>query len=236
MKSLNFLKVVVLFIALVFFSCKKVVTDSEGKEYVKGETGADGAQGIQGIQGDAGADGAQGIQGITGETGPAGADGSQGVQGIPGETGPAGADGAQGIQGDAGADGAQGIQGIQGDAGKLIVANTSGANVYRVITNANNCNSDGNAGKTLEIYEDINSNGIADRDIDFLLNEFSFCYGDPMGKAFQQYMQISQYLNIRFENSEPIFNVDLNESTYNVEIYIEDKLIWDFIAKKKVTE
>ena len=155
--------------------------------------------------------------------------GEKGVQGIQGEKG------EQGVKGDKGD---KGEQGVRGEDGKLIVANTSGKNVYRIITNNNACGGSGPSGpsgKTLEIYEDINENGSLEKDADFLLETFSFCLGDPMGKAFQQYLKIQKYLDIRFENDDPIYNETLNETTYNVEIYIENELVWEFVAKKKAT-
>tara|TARA_R110000744_G_scaffold195512_1_gene314568 strand:+ start:26909 stop:27556 length:648 start_codon:yes stop_codon:yes gene_type:complete len=213
MKNLKFLSVLFLFALFFNVSCDEIKQTTSDNVLIKGDKGE---------KGDTGAQGPQGEKGDKGDTGLTGQNGINGI----GQIGP---------KGDTGATGENGSDGIQET--KIIVANTSGKNVYKVITNNNGCDGSGPsgpAGKTLEIYEDINSNGIADRDSDFLLQKFSFCYGDSMGKAFKQYMQISQYLDIRFENSEPVYNEDLDESTYEVEIYIQDDLIWDFTAKKKV--
>lgn len=165
--------------------------------------------------------------------------GDKGDKGEKGDTGPQGEQGPQGEKGEKGEKGDPGLNGSDGVDGKteVIVSNSKQPVTYRVVTNNNACGDsgpNGPGGKTLEIYSDINDNGKADVGTDLLIDEFSFCYGDPMGKAFQQYMNIQKYLNIRFENGDPVYNEDLKTDVYEVEIFIEDQLVWNFQAKKKV--
>lgn len=209
---------VVLSMALSFSSCK----DSSPN----GSTTPIVVKGPNGDKGEPGPKGERGIQGLPGE------DGEDGKQGIQGERGPKGERGLQGIQGEPGPKGEKGDKGEDGIT-QIRVANVSTNNVWRVLTSVNNCNEEGGGGKILEIYDDVNGNGKADREEDFLLDKFNFCYGDAMTETFQKYLKIQNYLDIRFENGDLIKDGEVVEDEYFVEIFIEDEMVWDFTAKKR---
>ena len=73
MKKIVYSVSMLLFVAIVFNSCKKGDTGPVGPQGIQGPVGPQGAQGIIGPTGPVGPQGVQGVQGI------------QGIQGIPGQ-------------------------------------------------------------------------------------------------------------------------------------------------------
>lgn len=209
MKQTFFILVSILFIG--FSSCE---TTGKGP---KGDTGPQGPKGEQGIQGE------PGPQGPQGEPGP---QGPKGEKGDKGDTGPKGEQGLQGLQGE---------QGLKGEDGKLVHSDKE-FNLYRVVTLIEMCNEKGDSGKLLQAYEDTNKSGKVEVNEDNLIKEWSFCFGDPMFEVFQKYLDIEDYLNVRYENKDAIRNGVLSPDEYLVEVYIDDKMIWDFYAIKKGSE
>lgn len=112
MKSMLFVKVCVITIAIagMSISCTK-----EGAVGPQGEQGELGAKGDKGDRGETGARGANGAKGDKGDRGETGARGATGAKGDKGDTG------ATGAQGPVGPRGATGSQGPKGDPGSANV-------------------------------------------------------------------------------------------------------------------
>ena len=94
-----------------------------------------------------------------------------------------------------GTDGVDGTDGTNGTNGQNAVSFF----VPRIITNNNGCNGsgpDGPGGVTVEVYDDVDGDGLLNRDIDFFLKEYSICYGMSVGQALSIGYELDDYFDI----------------------------------------
>jgi len=167
--------------------------------------------------------GERGPRGYTGKTGPAG---EVGPPGPKGETGAAGRRGPQGETGPAGPTGPTGPQGPKGERGRDF---TVPKVVYKLIENPAECTS---KGIKIKVWDDDDKNGVVSSG-DFFLDEFTLCYGNTVGQAFQTYTRALPYLNITFEQSEGNNLCPQDPEAKTIVIRLDGKEIFDFIICPK---
>lgn len=177
-----------------------------GPKGAQGEPGPQGPAGPQGPKGDTGPQGPKGMQGVPGP---------QGLQGIPGPTGP------QGPKGDKGDTGPRGPMGLP-----------STEALYTLDNSPEGCP---NGGIAISVYEDSDGNGQLDPAVDFFFETYTLCNGGTLGEAFQKYVQVLQYLPVRFEQSKVVVDGVEQDSMIQASVYIADSLVWSpvFVHPKK---
>lgn len=223
-----------------------------GEQGPKGDKGDPGT-GIEGPQGPIGPIGPQGLTGPQGPQGPPGTDGIQGPPGTPGTNGADGLPGANGIAGPKGDTGLQGPPGPKGDKGEKGDTGAQGISlvapvpVHRILINNNNCNNsydpttgEGNSGFTVEVYDDTNGNGIADRVEDTLFKKFTFCDGDDGDWVIQNYLQMIMVIDgVRYSKDPLIVDgipvLDSFEVSISIPTNTPEPYVHKFVVKKKLT-
>lgn len=107
--------------------------------------------------------------------GPAGPKGDAGAMGTAGKNGKDGATGAQGAVGPKGADGAKGATGAAGPQGPKGETGKDGQSNMRIVVIKADTKTCPNGGSLLQIFSDMNSNGVYDASCDKDLKTVAIC-------------------------------------------------------------